>query len=182
MGYNLYIGEANPEIDLEERHTRMGVTVIDGEEFGAPINSSQDRSNFCYPSYGVWANFAYDTGLYSVFYAPRCPNSHKISYGRCGEYCELCEGGGRKSVWWVPEGKSKEEGQEGLISNRPGCFALTEEHYTSFHTAREAWKGSSEEGRLDENGIDWVLRRLDWLVFWTRWSLDNCKYPSFANS
>lgn len=25
-------------------------------------------------------------------------------------------------------------------------------------------------------------RRLDWLVWWTRWALDNCKHPTFYNS
>ena len=181
MGYNLYIGEAEAVIYMEDRHARMGVKVVDGKDFGAPINSSLNYSNFCYPSYGVWANFADQTGIYSVFYAPRCPNGHKISHGRCPSSCKLCEGG-RKSVYWIPEGKDKAQEREGLLANHPGCFELTPDHLIAFEAAREAWKAKPEEERLDEDDVDWALRRLDWLCFWTKWALDTCKYPSFANS
>jgi hypothetical protein len=187
MGYNLYIGEAAPDICFEDRSARMGVEVVDGKEFGAPLNSSENYTNYCYPGYGTWRNFCGQVGLYSVFYAPECPGCHDKPPGRKG--CDLCiepKHGGRTSVWWTPEGKSKGEAREGLMDQRPGCAALTEDHYIAFTTARQAWLNLPEETReaegVGEDGADWVLRRLDWLCFWTRWALDTCEYPSFANS
>jgi len=184
MGYNLYIGEAEPVIYLEDRIARMGVKVVDGKEMGAPLNSSGDHSNFCYPSYGVWHNFSQQVNLYSLFYAPRCPNCAKnIGFRNCPS----CNG---HSIWWIPEGRGADQGQEGLIGqSHPGARALTREHLDAFRKAREEWLSKSPEVRLegsapddDGNLVDWVLRRLDWLVWWTEWALANCTHPTFANS
>lgn len=185
MGYNLYIGEAEPVIYLEDRHARMGVANVDGKELGAPLNSSDNYSNCCWPSYTGWANFAKAVGLYSVFFAPRCPNCAEKFPRHQG--CDLCvaESGRKRSVWWIPEGKKEGEGQEGLICRHPGAEALTEDHLVAFRTAREGWLARSEEERKEgrgEDGEDYVLRRLDWLIFWTDWALKNCEYPTFANS
>lgn len=182
MGHNLYIGEAEPVIYLEDRIAYMGVEVVDGAD-QAPLNSSDDYRNYCYPGYLIWHEFAAQTGLYSTFYAPKCPNcSGKFPRHRGCDLCTDPKHGGHTSVWWVPEGKTKEEGMEGLLHNLPGCKALTEDHLTAFKAARETWMSKPDTERLDEDGVDWVLRRLDWLVFWTDWALKNCKFPSFANS
>lgn len=72
-------------------------------------------------------------------------------------------------VWW--KGESGKD-YEGLIIQHPGCAALTDDHYKAFVVARERYKSEEE----------YDLKRLDWLVWWTRWAIDNCKYPSFCNS
>lgn len=183
MGYNLYIGEAKSVVYLEDRHAHMGVEVIDGEEFGAPENSSGNHSNFIYPSYLGWSKFCDLVGLYSVFYAPCCYKCLSDTYKK--RRCEVCEGG-RKTVYWIPEGKGPGQEQEGIIYNHAGAVALSEDHLTAFRTARAAWLNRSEEERQElgvgEDGVDYVLRRLDWLVFWSEWALENCDYPTFANS
>lgn len=181
MGYNIRIGEAEPVIYLEDRCASIKAADQDGDDIGAPLNSSDSHSNYCYPGYGTWHAFAYDTGLYSAFYAPRCPCQHEHYAGRRKPDCPLCEG--RKSVYFIPEGKGPDQGLEGLIVDR-GASKITEDHYTAFVTAREAWLAKPEEERayaIGADGRDMALVRLDYLVFWTRWALDNCKYPTFSS-
>jgi hypothetical protein len=181
MGYNIRIGEAEPVIHWDDRNAFIQAADQDGQDLGAPLNSSGNYSNYCYPGYGPWHAFAYDTGLYSVFYAPRCPCTHTHWAFRNQPDCPSCEGG-RKSVWWVPEGKDPGQGREGLICEQ-GAAKLTEDYYTAFVTAREAWLAKPEEERaysIGEDGRDRALVRLDYLIFWTRWALDNCKYPTFS--
>lgn len=185
MGFNLLIGEAEPIIYMEERYARMGVREEWGKEFGAPLNSSENYSNKISPGYISWSRFCVQTGLYSVFYAPRCPNSTKTDTYRCRDDCPLCEGN-RKSVWWEPEGSA---GREGLLHHHPGAAELLGIHLTAFKTAREEWLAKADSVRAEGvgkdrhgNPVDWVLRRLDWLVWWTEWALENCENPTFANS
>lgn len=174
MGYNLYIGEAVADVDLAERYARVGVNCMTVE--GAPLNSTDDYINRVFPSYSVWAQFAREVGLYELFYAKSEP-------------------------WWQDD-----EGMdyEGLLSRHPGAVKITEGHYRAFVQARERYIGrpdrparlpeheglvpqeSTSPGRpfLPENLVadEYNVKRLNWLVFWTRWALDNCKYPTFANS
>lgn len=160
MGYNLHIGEAEPTIYMEDRVAYMGVKYVELDE--APVNSERNRSNRCSPGYLVWAKFCRTVGLWSVFYAPESPDG---------------KGG---SVYWVPEGGLA---REGLLSrDHPGAKVLTPHHLAAFKKARDRWLEDPEADRLGEDRVDWVLRRLEWLVFWTEWALENCKYPSFATS
>lgn len=166
MGYNFYIGEAEPTIYLEDRYACMGVKHVELDE--APVNSSENRSNYCYPGYLVWANFCREVGLWSVFYAPECPNRHQ-QVRPCDHRCLVCGGG--KPVYWIPPGKTSKQAREGLLSrDESGAKELIPEHLVAFKAARERWLERPES------------ERLDWLVFWTEWALENCKYPSFATS
>jgi len=183
VGYNIRIGEALPVIYWDDRMARIQAADQDGVALGAPLNTSGDHSNFFYPGYLVWSEFTKQTGLFSVFYAPRCPNSTTFPCSRYKDDCPFC-GGGRKSVWWVPEGQDPSQGQEGLIRSC-GSSKLTEDHYTAFVTARQTWldlPGEVRAGAVNaEDGRDMGLARLDFLVFWTRWALDNCEYPTFSS-
>lgn len=195
MGYNLEIGEALPNINLEERHVRLEVEYVAGEPVGAPINSQGDYGNSISAGYIVWHRFCGAVGLLEEFYAPDCPEKGKRqierdSYSRVSYTCEKCNDG-RKSHWWEPQGPWSEEHSDrhqysGLLREQnKECHALTQDHLDSFEAARKRWLARSEEGRAEgrgEDGVDYVLRRLDWLCFWTEWALKNCKYPSFAHS
>ena len=64
----------------------------------------------------------------------------------------------------------------GLLHRHPGAAALTEAHCLAFWKAREDYLAGPGPVEV------LVLRRLDWLVWWTRWALDNCRYPTFYNS
>lgn len=156
MGYNLYIGEAEIDVNMESRCARVRVSCHEVE--GAPLNSTGDHSNRIYPSYSQWAEFCRRVGLYEVFYA-----------------------GQQGGDWWTDdEGKE----HEGLIYCHPGATELTEAHYRAFVRASESYQPRAQDVVIEENGeaVDFNRRRLDWLVWWTRWVLDNCQYPTFYNS
>jgi len=168
MGFNFYIGEFKVEVEYEDRSCRR-VTEIANDVPGAPLNSSGHTNNFCYPGYGVWSNFCKEVGLEGVFYSGSRGNQHLPQY------------------WTDDEGET----HDGILSQHAGCVELSEGHYRAFVKAHTRWcdRSLAERERLgfektntDPEPRDYVLARLDWLVFWTRWALDNCKYPSFANT
>lgn len=119
----------------------------------APINSSESKTSCCSPSYSQWLNFSKLVGLEDVFFA-----------------------GSRESeeVWWID---SNGEERDGLIRNHPGTAKLDEEHLKRFKRAKDDYID-----RVDGACEEMVMRRLDWLIYWTEWALENCKYPTFANS
>ncbi len=153
MGYNLYIGEASVQSDLEERSTRI---VVEGKCIDeSPLNSNDEHTNGVYPSYTQWTDFTRRTGLYAVFYAG----------GRGSE---------AQSTPWF-KGESGRE-YDGLLSSHPGAVELTEDHYKAFVAAQQRYIASGDATD------PYDAKRLDWLVWWTRWALDNCEYPTFQNS
>ena len=66
---------------------------------------------------------------------------------------------------------------DGILVQHPGAFVLTNDQLEVFEKARDEYKcsGYSEIDVYDK-------RRLEWLCFWTKWALENCKVPVFANS
>jgi len=173
VGYNLYIGEAEVIVHMDERYARMGVKYESSAD--APQTTVGDTGNHIYPGHTTWREFCKTVGLYSVFYAPECPTKHHHLHG-----CPTCEG---KPLWWKPDGTE----HEGLMKDRPGAAPLTEIHLVAFEEARERWLERPEEERQEiggasDTGRDLVLARLDWLVWWTEWALENCDNPTFANS
>ena len=176
MGWSLYIGEAVASIDLEERYARVVVEEIDGKEMGAPFNSTENHCNYCWPSYVAWHDFCLEAGLFQVFYAPRCEVcTSKTPAQR--RFCDACGGCGRGGYWSPSGGDPKVDGIDGLLSNDGSAKPLTEQHYAAFKAALDRYMGRPEE----ERDI-WVQRRLDWLVWWTRWAIDNCEHPTFFGS
>jgi len=88
-------------------------------------------------------------------------------------------------------------GDEGLMSQHPGCAHLTEEHLNRFKLAlAKREKKDARPAGLDiryhtytgetipdgEETHDYNKVRLIWLIFWTEWALKNCKHPVIANS
>lgn len=182
MGYSLTIGEFKCEVIPSERYASLSAEeACEKEAPGAPLDSSAgagSRKNCCMPSYSAWGEFTRRHGLYEAFAA----GSRECLVG-----------------WWVPE-----EGVElnGLIASHPGVAALTAHHLKAFIEARDAYLATAEprwglrawhEGQEEskKNGAPWYdpgdepvdydLRRLEWLVFWTDWALEHCKFPTFEN-
>lgn len=163
MGYSLWFGEFAVDAVPEDRYVRATAGKPEGVEWpeDAPFNSSCDTDNECSPGYSAWADFTRRTGLREVF----------------GE----------------------------LIEQHPGVAALTTEHLEAFRAAqhklaKEGWDGVRAEAVVRESMeaaeragrswwsssdrmpvVAWDALRLRWLVFWTEWCLENCKYPTFAN-
>lgn len=65
----------------------------------------------------------------------------------------------------------------GLINEHPGASLLGDNHLELFEFARNNY---NENISIDEYLYD--KRRLNWLYFWTKWAIDNCKKPVFVNS
>lgn len=61
-------------------------------------------------------------------------------------------------------------GDNGLMAEHPGCVVLTSEHLAAFEAV--------DRSKVQIHNIG----RLEWLIWWTRWALDNCKVPVLANS
>lgn len=169
MSYDLTIGEFECEVYPEERHADIGAEGA--ESVDAPLNSDWpkgNRTNSISPSYSGWNNFVRRTGLYSVFYAPRCACEGTPKNCGCG------------TIWWHrPDGVE----DDGLIRSHPDAAKLTDQHLIEFKAARGRYLETPEPRRgIGDEGIDWVLRRLDWLCWWTAWALKNCEHPTFGNS
>lgn len=167
MGYNLTIGEFKVDIVHDERQAYAGAGFPEHKEWPeeAPLNSKDDQGNTIFPSYGVWSDFCKCVGLHKLFYAPR---NEDDSYTA-------------SDSWWVgPDGDQ----YEGLLSQHPGAFELTGAHLTAFEGAKKRYLATPEpRAGLDiSSEIDYNLRRLDWLIFWTKWALEHCEYPTFGNS
>jgi len=157
MGYNLYIGEFEPEIYEEERSARGAVRIEDPEEVGGVLNSSDRYDNQCWPSYIVWHDFCEEVGLLPEFYGGKRAGSR-----------------GKE----VPYFDAPSQGEtEGLLYRHPGAAPLTRDHLHSFVEAKLRY-----EKRPEDEQDEYVLRRLNWLCWWTEWALRNCEYPTFANS
>ncbi len=58
-----------------------------------------------------------------------------------------------------------------IMGEHPGCYVLTQEDLGLFEAV--------DEGALDNK---YNIERLRWLVWWTRWALENCKVPVLANT
>lgn len=155
MSYILSIGEFTAKTFPEDRD--VGAGVIEDYHDEAPVNSSNNKSNEILPSYVGWAEFCRDVGLYNVFFA------------------------GRPNVDWWKDSDGDEN--EGIIQEHPGAVKLTEEHLKKFKQAKQSYLARPEprSGYSEEDGVDWNLRRLNWLVYWTEYSLLNHEYPTFAN-
>lgn len=151
MGYWFYIGEAEVSVDMEEREADMRVKEIELPE--SHKNSNDDHSNSIGPSYSTWADFCRQTGLLAVFYAGSHPDYPK--------------------EWIRPDGESG----YGIITSHPGIVALTQNHLKEFQSAQKRYGGTPG----DRSDDDYTGKRLDYLVWWTDWALNNCKYPSFYN-
>lgn len=88
MGYNLYIGEFEVDSTPEDRYCLASVRAEPPRE-DAPLNSSELRTNFCWPSYTAWWNFVSKVGLTDLFYDERGQGQDLLeSHPGCAELTE----------------------------------------------------------------------------------------------
>lgn len=90
----------------------------------------------------------------------------------------------------------RDERDDALIANHPGCVPLTETHRREVNAAFEAFKirypnavptyGEKQERswQTDPNNPEEnaYMCRLVWLHYWVNWAIDNCERPVFENS
>ena len=179
MGYTLTIGEA--EIDYSEdscRITASNVRLDDAPAHDEPT----DYTNSRWPSYTGWSESMRALGLTDMMFA-----------GKRGD------DDGAGSFEW--NGKEYQP----LIIDHPGAEPVTQAHveyvaaklrdYKAAHPDHIAQYPPPREGAVPLFGkmyrqedlsqdprYDGNLVRGEWLLFWLRWAVANCKRPVFVNS
>lgn len=82
-------------------------------------------------------------------------------------------------------------GEHGVMREHPGCYPLTKEHKALVDDAKEKFYKKYPKCVAGfspiEDDPNWTVEntyavRLEWLVFWIDWALENCKIPVFYNS
>jgi len=178
MGYDLKIGEAKIIHCDEMVSIDCDIVRLDNAPaYGEPT----DRENQRWPGYGSWAKAMEALGLTDVMFNER--------------------NGGDGSFEWDGETRYP------LIGIHPGVMPITKEHvayiedrivsYKSSHPAHRAEYPPPKPGAepidvtgtlyRDEDYVDapeydgWLCRG-EWLLFWTRWAVENCDHPVFVNT
>lgn len=178
MGYTLKIGEA--ELCWDEESVGIGCSITklpDAPAHGDPTDFESQR----WPSYTGWSESMKKLGLMDVMFNERNGGSGGLQY---------------KEKWLTP-----------LIATHPGASPITRLHleyveekikdYMSRHPdhvakyqppkagAKPIVPGSDfyreEDLDSDPRNDPWLCRG-EWLLFWMRWAVENCKQPVFVNS
>lgn len=138
MGYNLYIGEFDVEVEHEDR--RVSATVRIEDPIG-PLNSSDRRDNQCWPSYTAWRNFADEVGLVEVFFG----DGRKVPYFDAGP--------DHGSIF-------------GLLCHHPGCVELLPAHRHAFYEAKLAYekRPEHEQDEYVRLRLEWLTWWSDWAL------------------
>jgi hypothetical protein len=101
-------------------------------------------------------------------------NTRRPSYTACGEFCNAT---GLRDVFFSLNG------EVALLAHHPGCAVLTREHSKRFHAALDAFRliHFNAVPQFNTTDDDANLARLEWLVWWTDWALENCTLPTMMN-
>lgn len=160
MGYSIRIGNAEVVTDTSDNQLYAGWEVKDRINSDAPSFEGDEvtgNTNHRMPSYSQWAKFCKDVGLYDTFFNE----------------------------------------SSGLMVEHPGCKILTKYHLEVFEKALEKRNKENslpaglsnqykenEFAKVDESNLthDYHKVRLIWLIWWTKWALQNCEYPAIYNT
>lgn len=147
MGYQIYIGDAEVDVDYGERRARMQVRVVPHDS----PNNPTGKHNWIESGYNEWSDFTRRIGLCKMFYGMRDNNGD----------------------WWVDD---EGVGHDDLIYSTQYAAKITEAHYRAFVKAKEDYPSWPSTDQRHEDMV-----KLDFLITWTRWALDNTPYPTFYN-
>lgn len=172
MGYTLEIGEA--VIDWSEEMVRIdveGKKLDDAPAFGEPT----DYTNARWPSYTSWADFCRNVGIYDVV----MDKQWSKEVGNCTWiYCLMPSHPGEAPITKhhleIIEAKVNEykEKHPDHIAKYPPPKEGAEPIFGGMYR---------EEDLVTDPKYDGNLCRAEWLLFWMRWALENCKNPVFIN-
>lgn len=177
MGYILKIGEAM--LDYDEESVSVNCLICqhaDSPAFGDPTDHESQR----WPSYTAWSEAMERLGLMDVMFNVRNGGAGVFRWnGR--DYEPLM----REHPGVAPITKAHVEYVEQKIkeykSANPGVMAG---YYKPKHDAVPVMPGSGlyrEEDMEHDPLIDPWLARGEWLAWWLRWAIENCKQPVFVN-
>ena len=178
MGYNLRIGEAVLEYD--EDCMKIDCEIVrheDAPAHGDPTDFESQR----WPSYSAWHESMEKLGLLDVMFNGR--NGGNGSFDRNGKT--------RSPLLEVHPGETPvtiehvEEVEEKLAVYKAKHPDHRAEYPPPKPDAKPIVEGSSlyrEEDYVTDPTYDAALCRGEWLAYWLRWAIDNCKKPVFVNT
>jgi hypothetical protein len=175
MGYTLKIGEAM--VDWERDYVRIWAEDAQSEDapaFGEPT----DHTNSRWPSYSGWSDFAAVIGITEIMFEERNGGCREL---QIGDECVGC-----------------------LIQEHPGAAPITEKHLEYIEAKVNAYRAAHPDHRaeypppkpdakpicgsiyrdedlVDDPRYDGDLCRAEWLLYWMKWAIKNCKKPVFVN-
>lgn len=176
MGYTLSVGEA--VIDWNEDLVRIEVrheTHDNAPAFSEPTDFTNSR----WPSYSSWANFCRDVGLTDVMLNRRNGGVGEFEY---------------KGKWLYP-----------LMPEHPGVAPVSKHHLEYIEEKAAAYRAAHPDhiaqypppkpeakpvcgdlyrdcDYVEDPRYDGNLCRLEWLLYWMRWAVENCDKPVFVNT
>jgi hypothetical protein len=169
MGYTLKIGEAVLDFEKEESYLTINAKTVKLETapaFGEPT----DHSNTRWPSYSSWDEFCQSIDIHDIMFDANF-NHNNI---------EGC-----------------------LLQDHPGHAVITQEHIEYIESRIDSYKKKNpthiaqyrplkpgikkepfnkEEDYINDPMYDGNLCRAEWLIYWLKWTVDNCEIPIFYNS
>ena len=82
--------------------------------------------------------------------------------------------------WWEFREATGSHGLfDELINEHPGCVDLTRDHLETLVRIYNTYKKKNKQST--DEFVNYNINRLEWLVFWVEWALNNCKNPVFVN-
>ena len=160
MSYDIYIGEAKVESNVEDDGEYYSRWVVDAHlEKNAPNfkgDTFTENENHRHPGYSQWAKFCRKNGLYSFFF------NEDNGLMRRHPGCFLLK---KEHLIFFKDKLNELEKRD----KRP---AGLDERYI---------KNEFADIPDGEETTSYDKVRLIWLVWWTEWALKNCKHPAIYN-
>lgn len=179
MGYNLGIGEAVTETD-EDGDVIVWCEPVrkdDAPAFGDPTDYTNER----WPSYSAWHDCMKKLGMMDVMFNQR--NGGAGQFKRNGNIrMPLLQEHPGSTVITVEHVEEVEELLAKYKATNSGHLA---KYPPPLPGARPMFPGSDlySDDQLTKDPIyDASLCRGEWLAYWLRWAIENCKQPVFVNS
>lgn len=162
MSYDIYIGNAELKSEWPGEYGPVAEWDVDGMTHeDAPYKPDlTGKGNSCHPGYGQWADAMEEVGLAEAFF----------------------------------------DQEDGLLREHPGIQPLTAAHLATFEAAQAEYRRrrpaerpgccrcagcqrfDADKDAVHDPTLNFNMLRLEWLVWWTRWALENCERPAMANS
>lgn len=155
MGYTIMIGQAN--VDIDHQYLSVSISVVSERHENAPaFGEPTDYTNSRWPSYTSWNDTIRFAGLEDLFF-------------------------------------NKEKG---IMRDHPGVFPLNAYHEKEIFIAIVKLKQKYPEAKAGYSPrlpntvfedpqwpiVNNYLVRLEWLLYWVNWAVENCEKPVIYNS
>lgn len=167
MGYTIRIGEAEvcsswPEPGDDEPFAHWFAKEATAAD--APLTDDlTQRSNERWPSYGVWAEFCRNLGLYDWMF------DEEIGKMRSHPGCFALT-------------KADVEVVSRAVAEYRRRHPRAEPSFCPCVDCAMPWHKGEADSPPHNPNADGSLARAVWLEWWVRWAVENCEHPCISNS